>query len=165
MDHLELSGEVERIRITSQDVARAVPSARPRVPHPPRVGQLVRSGHSTNNLSRISLGLAVLGLPLFGLLLGPLAVICGTLALSTHTADANAPNATGKPGVAQRSALLGVGLGFLDFVLWACLLWWALGASPARLPPAPPTRHAPTAPWGPHFATRPGTFPATPRAT
>ncbi len=129
-----------QIRITADDVERAIlPPPRPPGSRPPSAAP-VRVGRSTNQLSTISLALALLGIPLIGILLGPLAVLCGCLALSAFAEDDNAWG--------QRRATIGVCLGFLDFVGWVVFLWWALGAPPPSLaPPATPVLSHTAAVW------------------
>jgi hypothetical protein len=109
------------IRITPEDVAAApgTPAGLGSVrtpwapPDPPRL----RS--SSSHLATVSVVLAVLGVCLAGLVVGPFAILLGTVALVVddgHDSD----GAVGR-------AMIGIALGFLEMVAWAVGLWIILG--------------------------------------
>ncbi|QSQ20736.1 trypsin-like peptidase domain-containing protein [Pyxidicoccus parkwayensis] len=120
--------ESERIRIDPEEVARAVPpppphlyasrQAVPRVEAPPRVDRLAVG----------ALVLSLLGIPLVGCLMGPIAIICGALALS---------RLYGREDVrGSGMALAGLLLGAVEFVGWMGVLFWSL-ATPSAIRPQP----------------------------
>jgi S1-C subfamily serine protease len=89
----------ELLRVTADDLARAAVPAPPPGP-PPRVSQLAVA----------SLVLSLLGAPLVGILLGPVAICCGVVALG---AIQRRGTLTG-----LRLAIAGIVLGSLDLVGW-----------------------------------------------
>lgn len=92
----------EPLRITADELERAMIPAPPPEPAP-RVSQLAVA----------SLVLALLGIPLVGLLLGPIAICCGLLALGA---------------IQRRGALTGLGLAVAGIVLGGLdLIGWTIG--------------------------------------
>lgn len=118
----------EPIRISPEEVAAAVPPPPAWIsPAPPRPAPAVR----TSQLAIASLATAVVGIPLVGLLLGPIAIVLGALGI------AQIHGRTDRKGM--RLAVLGVALGCLEFVAWGIGLYRVLGrfdADPARPVPA-----------------------------
>ncbi len=107
---MPVESATDPIRITAEEAWQAVPAS-PRA----RVEPKRRSaGQSTSHLASISVVAGAFGVLLPGLLLGPVAVACGLLALCS-------PGEVSQPAQRNR-AILGVLLGFLDFVAWALLV-------------------------------------------
>ncbi|MFC1612193.1 DUF4190 domain-containing protein, partial [Myxococcota bacterium] len=87
--------------------------------------------HKTSQLAIASLVLALVGIPLVGCLLGPVAIICGALALSTLQ------NREHMKGFGL--AVAGMILGILDLAGWVIGLWLVAGeATEQRQSPPPP---------------------------
>ncbi|MCP3136269.1 trypsin-like peptidase domain-containing protein [Pyxidicoccus xibeiensis] len=130
--------EPERIRIEPEEVARAV------VPLPPRplaARQAALREAGPPRVDRLAVGalvLALIGVPLVGCLLGPIAIVCGALALS---------RLYGREDVRGTGiALAGLLVGAFEFVGWMGVLLWAV-ATPAAIrpltaPPSMPTSNA-----------------------
>ncbi len=126
------------LRITPEEVAAAVPPAprlaRPAPPPPapagPRLSQLAVASFVT----------AALGVPLPGLLLGPIAVLLGALALASIHARADRRG--------TRLAVAGLLLGVLDLAGWGVAVFVMLGRTvdPGQRPPTPTLLSAPAAP-------------------
>ncbi|AGC46689.1 S1C family peptidase [Myxococcus stipitatus DSM 14675] len=122
--------EPERIRIDPDEVQRAV------LPPSPRT-QAARRAAPREDLPRVdplatgALVLALIGVPLMGCLLGPIAIVCGALALSRLHGREDVRGA----GL----ALAGLVVGVVAFVGWMGVMWWALVTPQRVLPlPAPP---------------------------
>jgi S1-C subfamily serine protease len=130
------SGDPPRIRISPDELATAVPPLRPSYPlGPPRLPPQVKPSH----LAVSSLVLALIGVPLVGCLLGPIAILCATLAISAiHNRD-------DLRGMGM--AMAGLALGIVEFVGWlialAILLSHPAGAPGALAPPFLTPAHAP----------------------
>lgn len=121
-----------RIRISPEEVAAAVlvpprpkPALEPRPEPKPRLSQAAVA----------SLVLAVLGIPLLGCLLGPLAIACGVVAITSIQSREDAQGM----GV----AVAGLGLGILDLVGWVVGLSLLLSRQAPASSPAPPPVFAP----------------------
>ncbi|HET9451702.1 MAG TPA: trypsin-like peptidase domain-containing protein [Aggregicoccus sp.] len=117
------------LRITPEEVAAAVPPPRRWEPPQAQAG----SDSATAPVSRLavaSLTLALVGVPLVGCLLGPIAIVCGALALSQlHGREDRRGSGL---------ALAGLGVGVLTFVGWSIGLWLALQGGPLQRVAAPP---------------------------
>lgn len=100
-----------RIRISPEEVAAAVPPPRPGYPSAPaRPPQSPKR----SQLAVASLVLALIGVPLVGFLLGPIAILCGAFAISSiHNRD-------DLRGLGL--AVAGLALGVVDFVGWLIAL-------------------------------------------
>jgi S1-C subfamily serine protease len=105
------------LRITADDLARAVVPVGPAAPPPPR----------TSHLAVASLVLGLLAIPLVGIVLGPLAIGAGVMAVSAIQRSARL---TG-----LRLAVAGMALGSLAMAAWTIGLFLALSRpEPAREP-------------------------------
>lgn len=107
------------LSITADDLLRATPRNRTlealdRAPQTIRRPQRPMSG-----LALFALVLAVIGLPIFGLLLGPVAAILGIVAIVRI-------RTLNQRGIGLASSAIFVGL--VDAVLWIFLLWYGLNA-------------------------------------
>jgi S1-C subfamily serine protease len=112
----DLAGATPAVRISTNDLAAAVPLAALPVA---RVTTFVRPPLPIPRRSRLAIAafvVAVAGVPLFGLVTGPIAVILACIALGGLTARR-------QKGLAF--ALVAVFLGLLDFGGWAALMYYA----------------------------------------
>lgn len=116
--------EHDIVRVSREEAMAAVlqpPRAQSIAPPAPAVPQ-----PRGNELAGLSFGLAVAGIPLVGVLLGPIALVCGAIALS-------AADDGGKRG--RRLALAGMVLGLCDFVGWGIGIWMLLTSAPPATKP------------------------------
>lgn len=113
-----MSAPPSPLRITSEDLAGAQLPPSPPEPRPP-----------VSQLALASFVLALLGIPLVGLLLGPIAICFGLVAVS-------ALRRGGLSGLGL--AIAGVAIGALDLVAWTVALFLVLSRPVAA--PAPPDR-------------------------
>jgi S1-C subfamily serine protease len=130
-DNMPAEGE-SLLRISLEEIDQARPVFRPTWPLAPPPPAAAAAARPTSHLAAVSLGLAIAGVPLVGVLLGPVAVLCGAFALA-ETEDA------GHRG--GRWALAGIVLGILDFVGWSIglLLLLSRPASSGQPPLANPS--------------------------
>ncbi|TWU04166.1 Periplasmic serine endoprotease DegP precursor [Symmachiella macrocystis] len=114
---VELAAQPSDIKITSGDLKRVHPAKSVFHPRRPHANSASAAGVSSdrpgmNRLAVIALVIALLGIPLFGLITGLMAIALGCIALATHK-----PNARGA-GFAVSGILLGV----VDMAGWVVFL-------------------------------------------
>jgi len=111
---------LERIRIEPQEVARALL---------PGSARSASTSRRWSQLAVASLALAVLGIPLLGCLLGPVAMLCGALAIASTSGNERLRG--------FRLAVAGTLLGIADFVGWTVLIAVLLSRPSVSAPPEP----------------------------
>lgn len=120
------------IRVDYDEIARAAPPpAAPRAagaPPPRATPPLPR----TSRLAIASLATGLVGIPLVGVLWGPVAILCGAFAIAAIR------DREELKGI--RIAVAGLLLGVADLLGWSAVLWWMLGRPPdpdaSRVPAA-----------------------------
>jgi len=109
-------GQPPVLRLTAEEVAEA----RPPPPSPVRTPPVPERSPKVS-LDRLAVGslvLGLLGIPLVGVLLGPIAAVCGALALA---------RLRGEEGRGSSLAAAGLALGVLDFIGWGIAIALLLG--------------------------------------